>query len=961
MAVRKKSYYDPVKAHEYYMRTRQLKGRKKAAKDPPKPAAKKPKVTQTMREARERIGRLRPKIQRLETALGEAMAELSKARQNSAKTEKKNSDGKATAKERKESKEYRDRNQGKLAEKRKDSSESSSKSSSSSSSKSKSSSSSSSSSSDSNDKEIGRLEERVRRLKSALSSAKSQLARAEREAAGIQHSMLLSEIDSDILIHYQPIGRKESVKMTADFGGYATRSDVKCSDGRTILPDAFKEDDGQIVPLVFAHGHGDIENYLGHCKLENRPDGVYAHAYFNDTPKAQLAKAQVKHGDFRYLSIFANNLVEQSKRVMKGKIREVSLVMAGANPGAYIDNVNIAHSDGVGFETIEDEAYIRIGWEIDVKDGLSHADGDDDNDGDTETVEDVVESMSQKQKDVLYYLVGQAAKHSDDEEGLTHDDLDPENIDFQETLESLSPKQQVVVHHLISEALIHEESDDESKEDEDESSEAVKPSDDPEGKVDPTDANPDETDEPKGKVDPDNEVKPETDEAGGEVQHANTNSQEAGSMYNLFDKSSATSATGHVATLSKNDMTSIMHSVEDHGKLSKAIKHHISSSGITVDGELKHGIENIEYLFPDFKQLTESPTFLSRRTEWVQKVLNSVRRTPFAKIRTVHADITMDEARARGYVKGNRKEEEVFKLLRRETTPQTVYKKQSFDRDEIIDITEIDTVAWVKAEMKLMLDEEIASAILIGDGRSNGDPDKIKDDNIRPIATDDEIYTTKGYINLDNANSSIEELVDSVIELRSEYKGSGSPTFYTTPQVIAQFKNVKDNFGHRLYKSNAEIAAVLDVVDVVPVETFGRMPDLVGILVNLVDYNIGTDRGGQATMFDDFDLDYNKMKWLLETRLCGSLTLPKSAVAWFRTAASADLAAPAKPAFENNEVTVPTITGVTYKNVDTGVTLTTGSPVELDPDEVLNVKAIPASGYYFASTVNTEWTFKGKA
>ena len=951
MAGRKKSYYDPVKAHEYYMRTRELKGRRKATLKV-ETSTKKPRVSQTQREARERIGRLKPKIVRLEKALGEAQAELVKARENAKTEEKKNSDGKTTAKERQDSEEYRERNKGKLEEKSKDSSSSSSKSSSSSSSSAKKKSSSSSSSSDSADERtIGALEERVRRIKQALGNAKSLLARAEKEAAGISHSMLLSEIDPDILIHYQPIGRKESVNMTADFGGYATRTNLECTDGRTILPDAFKEDDGIIVPLVFAHNHGDIENYLGHCKLENRPDGVYAHAYFNDTPKALLAKEQVRHGDFKYLSIFANNLVEQSKRVMKGKIREVSLVMAGANPGAYIDNVNITHSDGFE-ETIIDEAYIRIGWEIDVTDGITHADSDGDS-GD-ETVEDIVESMSDKQKDVLHYLVGQALAHKEGDE-ITYDGA----IDVTETLESLNDTQKMVVHHLLTEALQHEDSESTSESDT-ESGDA----DGTENESDNADenANESENSEVSSEGNDDGDGENNNDEAGGDVQHDNTNSQEDGSMtHNIFDRSSAPSATGATATLSHSDMRSIMESVEDHGKLSKAIRHHIKSEGITVNGELKHGIENMEYLFPDFKQLTESPTFISRQMDWVQKVLGAVRRTPFAKIRTVHADITMDEARARGYVKGNRKEEEVFALLKRETMPQTVYKKQSFDRDDIIDITEIDTVAWVKAEMKLMLDEEIASAILIGDGRSNGDPDKIKNDRIRPIFNDDEIYTTKAYVNLDDANSSIEELVDRAIEVRSEYKGSGTPTFYTNQSTIAAFKSVKDNFGHRLYKSTADIASVLDVADVVAIDTFGRVPNLVGIMVNLLDYNIGTDRGGQATMFDDFDMDYNKMKWLLETRLCGALTLPKSAIAFFKVAGSSVLVAPTAPAFEDNEVTVPTITGVVYKNADTGATLTTASPVELDEGEQLNVVASPASGYYFKSSVNTVWTFRHQA
>ena len=370
-------------------------------------------------------------------------------------------------------------------------------------------------------------------------------------------------------------------------------------------------------------------------------------------------------------------------------------------------------------------------------------------------------------------------------------------------------------------------------------------------------------------------------------------------------------------------------------------------------------------MFPDSKTLENSPQFVSRRMEWVDKVLSSVRKSPFSRIKSITADITPDEARARGYVKGNLKNEEFFEMSKRETTPQTIYKKQKLDRDDVIDIVDLDVVTWLKAEMKVMLDEELAGALLVADGRSNGHEDKIIETKIRPIATDAELYATTVNVNLEDASSSIEELVDAAIAHRRYYKGSGTPTFYTTEATISSFLTVKDNFGRRLYATLTDIAAVLRVKEIVPVEVMERDATLVGIMVNLSDYTLGADRGGQATMFDDFDLDYNKLLYLIETRVSGALTIPKSALVFRQTgAASVLLANPTAPAFDEEEstVTVPTVTNVTYKENDaSGATLTTGAPVTLDEGETLHVIAIAGANKHFASNAEDEWDFTGVA
>lgn len=743
--------------------------------------------------------------------------------------------------------------------------------------------------------------------------------------------------------------------MTADFSGYATRNDLRCSDGRTILADAFADNDGQMVPLVWQHNHNEVSNVLGHVKLENRPDGVYCHAFFNDTAQGQSAKEMVRHGDVKFLSIFANQLVEKVrdraanlKDVIKGNIREVSLVLAGANPGAVIDNVNIVHADG-DMTVLSEEAVITTGVEIE----LAHSDADSttdplETDGvlQHENAQELLDTLNEKQKAAVYYLLSQAltigssVQHGDDDgQGSDATSADEANSsaaseggsDADTTAADAAPVENVGGGAQASSSADESDDADANASDDENSSESA------DGGADSASSD---------------AAGDSSDEAGDAAQHDNTNQEDNSMTHNVFDQAQRGTATHEQVHLSHADVEGIVASAVKGGSLKDAVEEYA----------LKHGIENIDYLFPDSKLLESSPAFISRRMEWVDKVLSGVRKSPFSRIKTITADITPDEARARGYIKGNMKNEEYFALAKRETTPQTIYKKQKLDRDDVIDITDLDVVAWLKAEMKVMLDEELAGAILVGDGRSAGDDDKIKEINIRPIASDAELYVTTVNVNLADASSSVEELVDAAINNRQYYKGTGQPTFYTTEATISKFLTVKDNFGRRIYSNLQEVASVLRVSDIVPVEVMERVPDVVGIMVNLADYTLGADRGGQATMFDDFDIDYNKLRYLIETRVSGALTQPKSAIV-FRAQAgtSVELPQPTAPTDVDNVVTVPTVTNVTYKNADTNATLTTGSPVTLTEGDSLHVIAVPASGKYFPNNAEDEWTFDYKA
>lgn len=609
-------------------------------------------------------------------------------------------------------------------------------------------------------------------------------------------------------------------KKTYDFSGYATKVGIKCSDGRTILQDAFAHCDGKKVPLVYQHLHNDPKNVLGHAVLENRPDGVYAYCSLNNTEAGKTAKALVQHGDISALSIYANSLVQKSSNVIHGVIREVSLVLSGANPEAYIDNLAFEHSDG-SITTDESEAFICAGAII--HDGIEIPE-----------VSDTQDSS---------------------EESISHAD-DKKNPEDQKTVgevfDTLNEEQKTVVYTMIAQAL---ETQDGEDEDEDE-----------------------------------------------DVKHSNIKGDET-MKKNIFDKDSAAT---EVRGLSRTDLRAIFNDArQSQSTLKNAFLAHgyESISDALADYEhqdevLAHaatyGIDNIGYLFPDARTTTNTPQFIKRDTEWVSKVFGAAKHVPFSRIKTVLADITADEARARGYIKGNEKADEVITLLKRTTDPQTVYKKQKLDRDDIIDITDFDVVVWLRMEMRMMLEEEIARAQLVGDGRLSSSDDKIKEDKIRPIATDDAIYTIEIQI---PTNATTAQMIDEIIKGRKQYKGTGTPAFYTTPDVNGDMLLLKDTTGRRLYNTEADLAAGIRAREIIEVPVMenkvvvltpatvsetGLQKRLVGISVNMTDYSLGADKGGSISMFDDFDIDFNQFKYLIETRCSGALTMPHSAIAYWK-------------------------------------------------------------------------------
>lgn len=679
--------------------------------------------------------------------------------------------------------------------------------------------------------------------------------------------------------------------MEPDFGGYATKAGLKCTDGRTIKATAFQHMDGKKVPLVWMHGHKEAGNVLGHAILEARADGVYARGFFNATPNGLNAKAAVQHGDIDSLSIWANQLQEINKVVSHGSIREVSLVLSGANPGAKIDQVKIQHSDDPDDATeLEDEAIISHMGDIElpkeekVDESKAEKPADDKSTVDNKTEED-------KKVDVV-----------------EHADAAPEES-VKDIYDAMSQKEKDVLHYMLGAAL-------------EENASA---------------AHADNTDEGI----------------------AHTEGTEDTMTRNLFEKQTGSAGAEGDAqgkTLSHSDMETLFKSGMSKGSLKAAVE----------DYALQHGITNIDVLFPDAKNISGAPELEKRRTEWVASVLDGTRHTPFSRIKTIVADLTQDAARAKGYIKGHYKLEEWFGVTKRTTTPTTIYKKQKLDRDDILDITDFDIVAWLKAEMRLMTEEEIARAILIGDGRDVGDEDKVKDPlgasdgvGIRSIANDHEYFTTTLYVNVDDANSSYEEVIDAVMDGMEYYKGTGTPIFYTTIKQLNKFKKAKDLNGQRYYKNNSEVAEALGVSSVVTVEPMNDVADLIGIIVNLDDYNVGTDRGGELTMFDDFDIDYNQQKYLLETRLSGALIKHKSALVIRKTASANVLVAPLKPSFvaSTGVVTIPSVTGVVYKD-GAGTTISAGAMTALAAGASTTIYSVPASGYYFADTVNDSWPFK---
>ena len=585
-----------------------------------------------------------------------------------------------------------------------------------------------------------------------------------------------------------------------DFSGWATRNDLLCGDGRTIRKNAFLGNDGQIVPLVWNHQHSEPENVLGHALLENRDDGVYAYCTFNDTESGQAAKKLVQHGDVKSLSIYANKLKQIGSDVIHGSIRELSLVLAGANPGAFIDFV-MAHGED------ESDSFIA-GYDENLM--LYHS--EDPKKEESKKEEDTAKMDGDKKEEDTAKMDGDKKEKPDNSEKTVSD-----------VFNELTEEQKTVVYAMIGQAL---------------------------------------------------------EENGNKNGNKNGNDNEEDEKemkHNLFDSETEVNEEN---VLSHADMEVIINDAKRYGSLKDSFLAHAD----------EYGIDNIDYLFPDAKSLNTPPEFISREMGWVQKVMAGTHHTPFSRIKSVFADITEDEARANGYIKGNLKKEEVFSLLKRTTTPTTIYKKQKLDRDDVVDITDFDVVAWLKSEMRIMLDEEIARAILVGDGRLASSDDKISESNIRPIWKDDALYTVKSTVTVtstDSDEAKAKAAIKQIIKSRKEYKGSGNPTFFTTEDFVTDCLLIEDSMGRRIYNSVTDLATALRVKEIITVEVMENLSrtedsntfNLVGIIVNLNDYNVGADKGGAVNMFDDFDIDYNQQKYLIETRCSGALTKPYSAIA----------------------------------------------------------------------------------
>ena len=625
------------------------------------------------------------------------------------------------------------------------------------------------------------------------------------------------------------IKKKAEERFDYDFSGWATKANIKCSDGRIIDSNAFKHNDGKIVPLVWNHDHSNGDNVVGKAMLCHTDEGVYTYAQFNTTQRGKNAKEQIKHGDITNLSIYANKLHEIGNLVKDGDIKEVSLVIAGANPGACIDHV-VVHGDNgddISAEIYTDEEILVN------EDGsylsISHSDIEEENQN---GIEAVLDTLTDKQIDALYTIVNRLSS-------LEHSDEDDETVNeaLEELKEGLNEEQSNAVCEILDRFV--EDDDTEEEDDED--------------------------------VDDDEEENEEGEE--NEMKH------------NVFEKNAGKTA----GVVGGSALTANEEKFLSHSEIESIFVD--AKRGSLKDAVLKHaqdyGIKNIDILFPDAKNLDTPPSFIKRETGWVSTVLNGTKHTPFSRIRSTHADITADEARAKGYLKGNRKKEEVFTLLKRTTDPQTIYKKQKLDRDDIIDITDFNIVSWIRAEMRLMLDEEIARAILIGDGRLPDAEDKIREQNIRPIYNDDDLYTVKVVTKAkasDDSDSKAKDFIRTMIKSRKLYKGSGNPVLFTTDDVITDCLLLEDTTGRRLYNSVDELARILRVskIEAVPVMegmTGVKGGELMGVVVNLIDYNVGADKGGQIATFDDFDIDFNQYKYLMETRISGALVKPFSALA----------------------------------------------------------------------------------
>jgi len=661
-----------------------------------------------------------------------------------------------------------------------------------------------------------------------------------------------------------------------DFSGWASKYGIRCTDGRTIEPGTFEHQDSERLPLVWHHGHSSVDNILGHVIIEHRDEGPYCFGYFNETTQGKSAKLMVEHGDIDKLSIFANGIVEKMKKVSHAFMREVSLVIAGANSGAIIDNITVAHSDGE-VDIHADEAIIYTG--LTLEHGVASAKAapvartTDEPVATDATIEEVFGTFSDDQKEVVHLMVGaaleSAATPSDDSTDTTTDTSDPEKV------------------------ITHEDED-------------------------------------------------------------------STEMTNVFEKNKG--------KIGGDEPETITLSHDAMGAIGEAAKKTGSYKDAVVEYAFKHGIENIDALFPDARNITETPEWDKRRTEWVGEVLGKVRKSPFSRIKSLVANITHPEARARGYIKGTLKKDEFFALTSRVTTPATVYKKQRLDRDDIVDITDFDVVIWLKGEMRLMLEEEIARAILIGDGRLSDDDDKVKDPSgstegagIRSILNDHDLYAATFYVDVDGDLKKT-DVVDQVLSSMQYFKGSGIPTFYSTQGTITQMLLARDEMGRRFYRTATELASELGVDKCVAVEPMEDEPDLVGIIVNLQDYTLGADRGGETSMFDDFDIDYNQYKYLIETRVSGALTKIRSAIIVKQAGNGITLVAPTEPTFDpaTSEITIHDTVGVTFRRGDNNAAVTNGgSPYTVAEGVDLKIYAVANGGYILKNNVEDEWTYRG--
>lgn len=638
-----------------------------------------------------------------------------------------------------------------------------------------------------------------------------------------------------------------------DFSGYATKNDLKCADGRTIRKNAFADCDGNKVPLVWNHKHGTPGDVLGHAILENREDGVYTYGTFNDSESGKNAKELVRHGDITALSIYANQLVQKGGDVLHGMIREVSLCLAGANPGARIENLSFEHD--YNEDSDDFEALLFNGDNIE----LAHA--DDPEKDEKEEPEDKKKMEPEETSEESE--VKEEAKEKKKEEELAHASEEPKEEKEDKSMatenektvkdvwDSLTEEQKNVVYFMIGQAL---------------------------------------------------------EENGGK---AAGNEEEPEMSHNLFEGDNAQNTLTHAEL--NEAMATVIADAKKYGSMKDSYEHHMSegvlahaidTTGMTLpsmtneayadtaNGGPGYGINGVEMLFPDARTINNIPEFIGRDVDWVNVVLNAVHKTPFSRIKSVFANITEDEARAKGYIKANMKKNEFFSLMKRTTIPQTIYKKQKMDRDDVVDITDFDVVAWIKSEMRRMLNEEIGRAILIGDGRLVSDEAKISEEHVRPIVADSPLFTIKATVaEGEDDEKTAKNFMKAAVKARKDYKGSGNPTLFTTEEVLTNMLLIEDGIGHPMYKSEAEVATALRVNKIITVPVMegfknSSNQELLGIIVNLNDYNVGADKGGAVNMFDDFNIDYNQYVYLIETRISGALIKPYSAIALFKAAGS---------------------------------------------------------------------------